>query len=329
MDMRDKIGITGGLYPENLEYFRELNVGWYKWTPEWDDPNFDKTCSGIASMLRELRMKWLFTLQPNFGNPRVDFTKWEGFIHKVYERYGDVIGAFMVGNEPNCVLFFPQNENTIDDYARLLMRSYEIIKKICNLRVLFGCLAGGIFDFYFKVRLKYRDIDSYFDDLALNLHPSYPPKHLRTELKLVTKPVWITETNRCVSETGESYDSKTMGGVVPEDPYTNYINLKEIVETSFELGARAVFFYTIRDRKGGYFADHCGLVSADGKKRPAFYLVKSLCSDFKVPSTDTIYILDYKNRKITARIHSAQLLDIPKKVLDMQRDYWILRDYFS
>ena len=325
MGLRDSFGIAGGLCTENFKYFEELNVGWYKWTPTKDDPAFEKICTDISLLLKKLNMKWLFTLHPSYKDPRVEWNEWKDFIHYVYNKYRDVIGAFLVVNEPNCGLFWPPCNKMMNYYAELLKRSYETIKKICNLRVLFGSLAGGNFDYYFKVKERHRDIDLYFDCFALNLCPGYPPELLHTVLKQVSKPVWITETNRCVSEERKSFNSKTLGDIVSEDPYENYLNLKKIIQISFEEGVEKIFFYTIRDGTGDYFADHCGLVSADGKRRPSFYLVKSLCSGYEIPETDTIYLLDYAKRKVIGKIRRTT--QFSQSILNTQLDYWILKDY--
>ena len=119
------------------------------------------------------------------------------FVRKTVTRYKDRIKHWEIWNEPN-IFFFPGPK---ENYVKMLIESYKIIKEIDPSAQVLGCSTSGIDTSFINFCI---DNGAIFD--ILTIHPyrgALDDEGFRKELKDITevtkkidgeiKPVWITE----------------------------------------------------------------------------------------------------------------------------------------
>lgn len=209
-------------------------------------------------------------------------------------RYGDVLTAVEVWNEPNSEGFW-RTAQPAEDYALLLRVTYRAVKRVDpNLKVVAGALAGA--DASFLRQLYAAGIAGYYDVLSVHpyndgrapdtlIDPRFASSTFLQGLRAVqdvrraqgdTRPVWLTEMGWNTSlRRGQTF----LDGVSEADQATYLSRALALLDDpssgiSFPTGA---FVYRLRDvgRDPQDPQLNYGLMRVDGTAKPSLAAVRA------------------------------------------------------
>lgn len=197
------------------------------------------------------------------------------FVRAVVSRYKDKINHWEIWNEPN-IFFFPGPK---ENYVKMLIKSYEIIKEIDPDALVLGCSTAGIDRDFINMCI---DNGAVFD--VLTIHPYrvvLDDNAFRSELKEAVeltkridgnpRPVWITEMG---------WPTQLYTGA-SEREQANFIARAYIDSYSVE-NIGSMSWYDFRDDGNNpFYNEHrFGTIRNDFTPKPSYIAVSNVIKNF-------------------------------------------------
>ncbi len=222
-----------------------------------------------------------------------DITKWKRFLMVLANRYKSKSVYFEIEYKVSSPAFW---SGSVDEYKNLISASYSAIKEVApHAKILHSSVPCGTIpsfigedpyafekshDLWLREILSARhydiiNINNYYfpSDITINGFTfSDYIKYIQAilkELKIDDKPLWITESG-FFSEDTDIGVKKYMS-----TPSRQAKWMEEAYKQASELGVKRIFWYLLKDNTEDFYGS-MGLIDIEGKKRPAWKLVKKM-----------------------------------------------------
>lgn len=227
------------------------------------------------------RKNWTPVYQPvrsEFGFPCPDYDLWEKYVRKVTERYGEKFRVMEVWNEPELPIFA---NFTPEEYAELLKRAYQTIKKVRpELKVTtcgYTCLPGqhpAMTDPDFMPK-SLKKAHGFYDMHSIHIHGPFPDYAYAIDKFLELRKDWDVTVPWAANETAISATECSRQAQAEI--------LFEKMIFSYARGAIAYNWHIIRDtgRAPKNIEHHFGLLDNAFEPKPAFLAYNTVTSLFR------------------------------------------------
>ncbi|MEJ3405946.1 endo-1,4-beta-xylanase [Rathayibacter sp. YIM 133350] len=209
--------------------------------------------------------------------PPANTADYISYVRSVVARYKDRVHVWEVWNEPNTTDYWRSGVNPAR-YAEILKASYSAIKQVDpSATVLAGSLAG--FDVAFMQSVAANGAGASYDGLSFHTFvrdapeasmlptwiaaaKSYVASYNPTASLWITELAWSTCTDGC-------------DGGVDEQTQADYLARSYLIAAAE--GIRGISWWGITERGTGTGRlDNYGLVTADGRQKPAYAALKNI-----------------------------------------------------
>lgn len=281
----------------------------------WDWPAVEKArgqydFSVYDQIVRGLRSRQIAPWVQLYGSPNVAYgmdpavknqviqkeqylKPWLDAIAKTVERSRGLVGAYEIWNEPNAAPWFWSGEPDPVGYAKMVKEVARTVRaQDRDATIVAGSLAAVILDYV----EQFLAADSGADWNGFSIHPysDYPERETLATLQLKALLARHRGHEVPVFQTECGYpSSEHTGGWRGEGPWGEDIQAKWLLRrmlSDLSLGAPVSIYFALHDfpseievlgtgaTPGTIGVNQKGLVTMDGRRKPAFRALQNLCS---------------------------------------------------